>query len=149
MYSPITLAGTNVTGYVIDLFAAGTIFGSPPHNKCGAVTIGVNGTSGDFWVCPLGYLDTDTLPNPITADPRPVANATTYLRQIKSGESFTFGTPNSKGYDPAVHGSLPARINSASGSQTGYFTHVIVWCQAAGSIATTQLQIEGDPGVKN
>jgi hypothetical protein len=138
-----SLAGQNTTGYVLALTGAGT-FNAAAKTKCGSVTISVNGSGGDFWVCPIGVADGASPPAVIAADPRPAAGSQTYLRQIKSGESFTFGTPNSKGYDPAVHGSQPTTLPDFNGNGTvGFFSHVIVWCQAAGTVTTTQLQIEG------
>ncbi len=121
---PQTLAGVNTTGYIIDLGSGDTT----DFDRFTQLQLGVNGTSGDFWVYPFGLDDGGTVPAAPTVDPRPTAGTTSNYLQIKSGESLTLGLPNSKGYD----------------SQTfahRFYTHILVWCQAAGTVTATQLQI--------
>lgn len=120
-----TLAGANTTGYLINL---GSSDGSTlNYDRFTQLTLDVNGTSGDFWVYPFG-LDDGTAEPAVPTDPRPAAGAESAYIQIKSGESITVGMANSKGYDPQMFAHR-------------YYTHVLVWCQAAGTVTATQLRV--------
>lgn len=122
-----SLAGANTTGYIIDL---GNSDGSPgTYDRFTQLTISVNGSSGDYWVWPVAIDDGVGAGNvPISAVPS--GGQDIGFIQIKSGESRSFGVASSKGYDALTFGHR-------------FYTHVYVWCQAAGTVSATQLQIIG------
>lgn len=137
-FIPISLAGQNATGYVIDFQTAGGGLPSVGPNKCGYVEVSVNGSSGDFWVAPFYTSDAPQALPSAPADPRPSAGTTAGWVQVKSGETYTFGTRNSKGYDPAVH---PVTVRSG---QLPYFAGLLVYCVTAGTVSATQLRVKGE-----
>lgn len=131
---PITLAGANTTGYIVDL-QPGTGTNAAGPNNCGWVRITVNGTGGDFWVS-VGFVVPGAALPSAPGDPRPTGGLQATYVQVTSGQSFEFGTKNSKGYDPAVHGTKVAP------GLLSYFNYVAVYCVASGTVTATQLRVE-------
>lgn len=131
MLTSITLAGAAGAGYLLDLRGPTPNSSLVGYNKVGSLTISVNGTGGDFWASPVALPEGAALPA-VPTDPRPTAGNQSAFYQIKSGESVTFGGPQSShGYDQSSYG-------------TGYFTHVLVYCVASGTVTATQLRVTGN-----
>lgn len=131
MLTSITLAGANTTGYLLDLRGPVANSSLTAYNKVGSLTLSVNGTGGDFWVSPVALPEGVALPA-VPTDPRPTAGNQSAFLQIKSGESLTLNGPQSShGFDQNSYGG-------------GYYTHVLVYCVAAGTVTATQLRVTGN-----
>jgi len=119
-----SLAGANTTGYVLTLGQESVNF-----VRLTKLEISVNGTTGDYWVLP-GLLEDGAAAPAIPTDPRPAAGVDTGWLQVKSGETITLGERTSKGYDKQTF-------------NLRCYTHLLVLCQAAGTVSATQLRIIG------
>lgn len=130
MLTSITLAGAAGADYILDLRGPTPNSSLVGYNKVGSITISVNGTSGDFWISPVQLPEGVALPA-VPTDPRPTAGNQSAFLQIKSGESLTLNGPqSSRGYDQSSYGG-------------GFYTHVLVYCVAAGTVTATQLRVTG------
>lgn len=123
-----SLSGIVTTGYALQLNQTDSVTSS--WSKYGAVTVDVNGTSGDFWVKPIKQTD-GTAPSSVPADPRVAGGALDPVAhgwyQVKSGERVTIGAASSKGYDAQMHGQ-------------NFYTHLLVYCVTPGTTMATQLR---------